>query len=154
MHTGSVSQHINASPAAVWAVLADLTRMGEWSPETYRVEWLGSATGPVAGARFRGWNKRGFFRYPTTCEIEVVDTDRELAWAVVLRGQKVTRWRYQLAGSEQGGTEVTESYEQAMAYGPIARISFSDKRVAAMHEGMRTTLRRLASAVEGSGSSD
>src|SRR5207247_320819 len=38
--------------------VADATRMGEWSPENEGGEWLDGATGPAAGARFRGSNKR------------------------------------------------------------------------------------------------
>ena len=33
-------------PRRVWALVADLTQMGEWSPENEGVEWLGGATGP------------------------------------------------------------------------------------------------------------
>jgi hemerythrin-like domain-containing protein len=46
-------------PEAVWAVLADVTRVGEWSHECRSVRWLdGSHGGP--GARFRGRNRQSF----------------------------------------------------------------------------------------------
>ncbi len=35
------SVEIDASPAQAWAVLSDLRRMGEWSPECRRVRVLG-----------------------------------------------------------------------------------------------------------------
>jgi uncharacterized protein YndB with AHSA1/START domain len=35
---GQVRAHIDAPPEAVWALLADLERMGQWSPECYRVQ--------------------------------------------------------------------------------------------------------------------
>jgi polyketide cyclase/dehydrase/lipid transport protein len=56
--SGSVTEHMNAPPARVWALIADVTRTGEWSPETHKAEWLDGATGPAVGARFRG-RRRG-----------------------------------------------------------------------------------------------
>jgi hypothetical protein len=53
---GSEQIQINASPERVYALVADLTRMGEWSPECQRVEWDERATGPAEGATFTGYN--------------------------------------------------------------------------------------------------
>ena len=41
----SVSERVSAAPEAVWALVADVPRMGEWSPECVRCEWVGGATG-------------------------------------------------------------------------------------------------------------
>ncbi|HRW36457.1 MAG TPA: SRPBCC family protein, partial [Aquihabitans sp.] len=54
----SVTVHMDASPADVWALVADVTRIGEFSPETFEAEWLDGATEPAVGARFRGHVKR------------------------------------------------------------------------------------------------
>ena len=43
---------IAAPPEAVWDLISDVTRMGDWSPECYRCTWLDGGTGPRAGARF------------------------------------------------------------------------------------------------------
>jgi len=43
-----------ASADRVWDLVSDITRIGEFSPETFEAEWLGDATGPAVGARFRG----------------------------------------------------------------------------------------------------
>ena len=48
---GEVDIHVNAPPEAVWRVVADLDRMGEWSPECYRVEWLDGAHSPATPGR-------------------------------------------------------------------------------------------------------
>ncbi|HAS09465.1 MAG TPA: SRPBCC family protein, partial [Acidimicrobiaceae bacterium] len=50
----SVSREIAAPPQRVWELISDITRMGEWSPETTGGKWLKGATGPAVGARFRG----------------------------------------------------------------------------------------------------
>ncbi|MEP6623116.1 MAG: SRPBCC family protein, partial [Acidimicrobiia bacterium] len=55
---GSVTIHMDASPEAIWALVSDVTRIGEYSPETFEAEWLDGATGPAVGVRFRGHVKR------------------------------------------------------------------------------------------------
>jgi len=49
-----VSRQIAAASETVWSLVADVTRMAEWSPTVQRVEWVGEASGPEIGARFRG----------------------------------------------------------------------------------------------------
>ncbi|MEY2406750.1 MAG: Polyketide cyclase / dehydrase and lipid transport, partial [Acidimicrobiaceae bacterium] len=36
--------HIDADPEVVYGLVADVTRMGEWSPETVSAAWLDGAT--------------------------------------------------------------------------------------------------------------
>ena len=48
-----VSVWMNASPQQVWALVSDVTRIGEFSPETFEAEWLDGATGPEVGASGR-----------------------------------------------------------------------------------------------------
>jgi uncharacterized protein YndB with AHSA1/START domain len=49
-----VSVEIAAPPDAVYDLIADVTRMGEWSPECVRCRWLDGAQEARPGARFRG----------------------------------------------------------------------------------------------------
>ena len=55
----SVSREIAAPAEQVWAMVSDVTRMGEWSPEAEGATWLGDASGAAPGARFRGTNRHG-----------------------------------------------------------------------------------------------
>lgn len=57
--TGQARIEIDASPQRVYELVSDITRMGEWSPECYRCEWLDGATTATVGARFRGHNRLG-----------------------------------------------------------------------------------------------
>ena len=57
MITGSASTTIDRPPNEVFAVIADITRTGEWSPEFVAGRWAAGATGPAVGARFEGDNK-------------------------------------------------------------------------------------------------
>ncbi len=43
----SVTTEIAAPAEQVWAMIADVTRMGEWSPENQGATWLRGATGPT-----------------------------------------------------------------------------------------------------------
>ena len=54
---GGASLDIDAAPEAVWALVADITRMGEWSPECFQADWEDGATHPEAGAHFHGSNR-------------------------------------------------------------------------------------------------
>jgi uncharacterized protein YndB with AHSA1/START domain len=105
-----VSTEIKADPEAVWRLVSDLPRMGEWSPENTGGKWLGGASGPAKGARFRGWNKHGLRRWPTTVKVTVADEGREFAFDVSSGPLSVSTWRYTFQATA-GGTKVTESWE-------------------------------------------
>ena len=56
---GRVDVTVDAPIEAVRAVLHDITRQGAWSHECVETSWLGGATAPAVGARFRGRNMQG-----------------------------------------------------------------------------------------------
>lgn len=151
---GSVTVHIAAPAGRVWDLVSDITRVGEFSPETFEAEWLGGASGPEVGARFRGHvrrNGRGPV-YWTSCTVVASEPGREFAFTVAGPGGiTVNTWRYQLAPSA-GGTDVTESFELAgrlplrlywMLAGPA--------RGRTNLIGMRTTLERIRAVIEAAG---
>ena len=79
---GSVTVHMAAPAGRVWDLVADITRIGEFSPETFEAEWLDGAEGPGAGARFRGHvrrNGRGPV-YWTTCTACASPWKRSRRW--------------------------------------------------------------------------
>jgi hypothetical protein len=104
--TGAAEVHIEAAPDTVYRVVSDVTRMGEWSPETTKCVWLDGATGAAVGARFKGSNKRGFVRWSTKPTVVVAEPGREFAFDV---GTDV-RWTYRFEG-EGDGTKLSESFE-------------------------------------------
>jgi len=110
-HTCEAEVVIERPPAAVWAVVADVTRVGEWSGECRGCTWEGGVSEPVAGARFRGRNRRGGFRWTRLNEVLVADAPRELVWRTVPSGPypDSVEWRLTLR-PEKEGTRVTESY--------------------------------------------
>ena len=130
----------------MWELISDITRMGEWSPETYRARWLDGATGPAVGVRFRGYNRRPFLqRWSTTPTIRVCDPERGLAFALGIRDHDFVVWRYRLepAGT---GTDVIESVTvRGWALYGLLRPRRRERQLV---EGMQETLRRIKAAAE------
>ena len=145
--SGSTTVHIAAPPEKVWALISDITRMGEWSPETIKAEWADGATGPAVGARFKGTNKLGFLRWSTKPMVEVADPGREFTFVTMLRSTKETRWSYRLTPSGDG-TDVTESWEELARIPIIGRFMMNDRREAQLTEGCAKTLARIKAAAE------
>jgi Polyketide cyclase / dehydrase and lipid transport len=108
---GSATVHMAASADEIWELIADIRNTGRFSPETFEAEWLGEATGPELGARFRGHVKRNGIGpvYWTTCEVTACEPGREFGFAALLGDKPVNNWHYRLAPSGDG-TDVTESF--------------------------------------------
>ncbi len=60
---------VGAPPAKVWSMVAEVTRMGEWSPVCHRCEWVGEPAAPEVGARFRGHNRMNGVRWSRECVV-------------------------------------------------------------------------------------
>ncbi len=72
-----VARTIAAPPEAVFAALTDITRMGEWSPETIRAEWNDGVAAAEVGATFTGHNRNGDKQWTTEATIvELVPNER------------------------------------------------------------------------------
>ncbi|MGN6695240.1 MAG: SRPBCC family protein [Aquihabitans sp.] len=110
-----VTVHIDAPIAEVWSLVSDVTRIGEFSPETFEAEWLDGATGPAVGARFRGHVKRNGKGpvYWSTCVVEVSEPEQEFRFSVLVKGDVINTWGYRLAETKLGGTDVTEYFQLA-----------------------------------------
>lgn len=150
MIEGSASIVINRPAAEVFAAIADITRMGEWSPECTGGRWVTPATGPAVGATFEGDNAATagpvtLKRWTTTSEVTECVPDEVFEFVA----EGYTTWRYDLTESD-GATTVTESFSyapqsgwQGFVYGTIAR------RPAAMAKGAQKTLARIKAVLEG-----
>ncbi len=147
---GSVTVHIAAPADRVWPLLSDVTRIGDFSPETFEAQWLDGATGPKPGARFRGHVKRNGKGpiYWTTCTVIASDPGREFAFGVGAPHKPLNTWRYQLEPAGDG-TDVTESFELART--PALRLYWALlgwTRGRTNINGMRTTLERIKAVAE------
>ncbi|MEP7036253.1 MAG: SRPBCC family protein [Actinomycetota bacterium] len=85
---------VDAPAEVVYDLVADLPRMGEWSPECERVAWQGGATSAAHGARFLGFNRAGLARWVTQGEVVTAEPGRHLAFEITFGPMKVARWEY------------------------------------------------------------
>lgn len=145
---GEARIHVAAPADLVYALIADVTRMGDWSPETDNCDWLDGATSAEVGARFRGANHLGLVKWHTECTITAATSGKEFAFSVMHpNGREETRWRYVLTATGTG-TEVVETYE--FLWCPLAnRLAETFiPRDRQLRRGIQQTLNRLATAAE------
>jgi hypothetical protein len=106
-----VSVEVAAGPTTLYEMISDVTRMGEWSPENVGCAWMGGATGPVVGSRFKGRNQRGWRRWSTVNEVVEAEPGESFAFRTSSFGLAVARWSYRFDGDDPDGpTTVTESW--------------------------------------------
>jgi hypothetical protein len=144
------TESIAADPKTVYDLVSDVTRMGEWSPETTSCRWLGGATGPVVGARFIGSNKHGFRRWATICTVTDAEPGRRFSFSVAFGPVAISEWSYEFTGGD-GECTVTESWVDKrpgwMRLASIPVMAVAD-RGAHNRAGMQKTLAALKSAAE------
>ena len=146
--TASRSVDIAAPPEAVYDLVSDVTRTGEWSPECRSCDWVGNERG--VGARFKGHNRQGIARWTTTAQVIAADRPSEFAFATMNGEEQGTVWRYRVTPSNTGGTTLTESFEAVSAPWLIA---FAERyilrnRQAQLEQGIDATLARIKAIAE------
>ena len=152
--TGSVDvavrESIAAAPEALYDLVTDVTRMGEWSPETSSCRWVGTEPGPRVGARFRGSNRRGPLLWTTTCRVTAAEPGRRFAFTVTWLGQPISDWSYDFV-ADAGGCTVVESWSDrrnaAFKLGSVPVMGIAD-RAAHNRRGMAATLAALKASAE------
>jgi Polyketide cyclase / dehydrase and lipid transport len=151
-----VSLVIDAPPGTLYALVADVTRMPELSPELVECHWLDGATEPAVGARFAARNKvkRGpsWVNKPV---ITTVEPSRAISWARTEPFGGTVEWTYRF-DAEGNGTRVTESYRVTKRIGRvgwliIGSMAGGDRR-SQLRAGMRDTLRRINDMTAGTAS--
>ena len=141
-----------ASPDRVWALVSDVTRIGEFSPETFEAEWLDGATGPEPGARFRGHvrrNGRGPV-YWTTCTVTAADAGKNFAFEVTYGPLAISTWEYTFTPNGDNTTVVEEWTDRRPLWmkigsGPVMGVA---DRAAHNRRGMEHTLEKLKVTAE------
>jgi uncharacterized protein YndB with AHSA1/START domain len=109
--TGEVEAVVPAPPEEVYAVVADVTRIAEWSHECRGAEWLGGATGPAVGATFRGTNKVNRFGWSRICTITDLEPGRRFGYRTSGgTPPDSTAWTFEFHPHPEG-TRVVQRYE-------------------------------------------
>lgn len=146
----SASVLVERPPEALYDLISDVTRMGEWSP-TCRACWWDEGSGPRPGGRFTGRNETPERTWETRSEVVVAERGREFAFVV---GDGWVRWGYTFTPAD-GGTILTESWEFLPAglagfherYGDDAEAQIADRTEAA-RTGIPVTLAALKRTAE------
>jgi hypothetical protein len=155
--SGEATLEIDAPPRAVYELVSDITRMGEWSPECVGCDWMDGHDGPAVGAQFHGHNRNNGNEWTTPNTIVAAEAGREFAWVVGTPEFEVCRWRF-VFEPNGSGTRVTESFKLgdvevgfAQAVSQMSedeRAGAIDARTKQLIEGMHHTLERLKAAAE------
>ncbi|MCV7443900.1 SRPBCC family protein [Mycobacterium paraense] len=149
--TLTASTEVRASPQRVYAVVSDVTRIPEWSPETTRAEWL-------APDRFRAWNRRRLGRWKTAADVVEAEPGRRFSFVVQAMGGDWTQWTYLIEpGSAAGTTRLTETFRMCVPL-PLGVVVFEhlclfvrDRR-ADLQRNLEASVDRIRAIVEaGSG---
>ena len=100
---------MEAPATAVWELVSDLPGMGRLSPENTGGKWVGGATGPAVGAKFRGSNRSGWRRWSTTSTVTEAEPGKRFVFKVSFAAVPIAEWAYDFKGSGTA-TVVTETW--------------------------------------------
>ena len=146
----SESVVVASTPEALYNMVSDVTRMGEWSPVCAAC-WWDDGDGPRVGGWFTGRNELPERTWETRSQVVAADPGREFAFEV--NGGWV-RWSYAFTAVDTG-TQVTESWEFLPAglagfhdrYGDDAEAQIANRTELA-HRGIPVTLAAIKKAAE------
>lgn len=143
-----------AAPAeAVYALVSDPGKLADVAEEYHGHRWVGGASGPAVGAKFKGRNRRGFRRWSTLSTITDADPGRRFGFEVTsVAGLPVSRWQYDFEPAGDGCVVVESMWERRPAWFrvPTSTVTGVWNRDEANAANIATTLARLKRAVEAS----
>ena len=147
--TLEASIDIDATPQDVWAVVSDLKRMGEWSPQCRKMRVLGGVV--EEGTKTVNINREGFLVWPTTSKVVKFQPNKAIAFRIL---ENRTIWSYELEPTASG-TKVIERREAPTGTSKVSQflvktvLGGNDDFEVDLVNGMNTTLARIKSAAEG-----
>jgi uncharacterized protein YndB with AHSA1/START domain len=109
----TVEALVDAPPSAVWEVVGDPRRTGDWSHECHEVVFVDGSSAPAVGARFRGRNKVGRAGWTRTCEIVNYEPGHTISWRTIptMLYRDSTIWAITVEPDANGATRITQCYE-------------------------------------------
>ncbi|MEL7158232.1 MAG: SRPBCC family protein [Actinomycetota bacterium] len=139
---------IDAAPEAVYDLVSDLGRMGEWSPENRGGEWLDGGRGRT-GDRFEGHNKIGDREWSVVCQVVSAERPTEFEFVTGEPDAPFVRWSYRLSGS--GPTTLTEVWNVEQLPPSLATRTPEQlaERAEAVRASMAQTLAGIKASAEG-----
>lgn len=162
--TAAAEEVVAARPEVVWDLVADVTRVGGWSPECIRAAWLAEPGPPRPGARFTGYNRfPNGFEYEVTCVVTEADRPRAFAWVVLDDSGDPARpsslWQYWIDTLPDGRSRVRQRFTHGpgdsflravTAQAPDQAAAIIAARRDGLRANMSATLRAMKAAAESS----
>lgn len=144
---------IPASPDTVWAIVSDVGRTPELSPEVSSCRWLDGYSSAEVGARFEATNTVNGKSWKNRPVVTAAEPGRVFAFERTEPFSGTVAWRYELQPVD-GGTLVTESYEVVRPVGRVGwfvieRVFGCRDRRGDLARGMERTLHRLGELAVG-----
>ncbi len=128
---------INQPPEDVYAIVSDVTRIGELSPVCQSGTWDNPSEAGTAGSWFTGHNAIGEFTWDTHCQVVVAAPGQEFTF--INHGPsgdaELVRWGYTFE-SEGNGTRATELWQVLPAYPDFVSAGDPNLDVKARIDGM------------------
>ncbi|MUL47221.1 SRPBCC family protein [Mycobacterium sp. CBMA293] len=143
------SIEIAAPPASVWAMVSDVRRMSEWSPQVQSTRLRDGAQDVAVGVGFTNLNSNGELKWKTHGTVVRMEVEREIAFRIE---ENWTVWTFRLEPTALG-TKLTQRREAPDGYAPEALQSVENyfggwvAFTALMREGMHQTLQAIKTAV-------
>lgn len=143
--TVGTTVEINANPERVWAVISDLARMPEFSPELRKAYVFG---GPGLGATILGINRRKAVVWPTTSKVVRWEPNQAVAWKTRESG---ATWVYELEPTANGtaltGRRVLSAYTVPSKL-LVPFLGGANGHDVELNAGIEATLHRIKAVVE------
>ncbi len=142
---------IGAPPDAVWALVSDVLRMSEWSPQVISTRLRQDYETVRLGAEFTNRNKHGELEWITHGEIVRFVPERYIAFRIA---ENRAVWSFSLEPNGQGGTLLTQRRETPDGISDLS-LDYTDQFLGgqpdftdSLRAGMRQTLDRIKAAAE------
>ena len=149
---------VAAPPELVWDLVADITRIGGWSPECIRAAWLSEPGRPQPGARFTGHNRLpNGLEYEVTCVVTEADRPRAFAWVVLDDTGDPARpsssWRYRIDPLPGGGSRVRQRFTHGPGTSFLREVAAeapdqAAEIIAARRDGLRANMNAALRAMK------
>jgi uncharacterized protein YndB with AHSA1/START domain len=138
---------IDAPVSKIWALISDLRRMPQWSPQC---RWM-QPFGPLRqGTHTLNFNRRNRLFWPTTCTVVEVIPEQKLAFRV---NTNRSIWSYELEPKGEA-TRVIESRHAENGVSAFSNLSINavfggtEKFERELVDGMNASLAKIKTAAE------
>lgn len=139
---------VSATPDKVWALVSDLPRLSEWSPQTKRTIVFGGQV--REGALAVNINRKGKLLWPTRTRVVTVEPQNRIAFKVL---ENNSVWSFTLEPTD-AGTRIVQRREAPNGTSALSRtmvklfLGGNDDFEADLVSGMKTTLAAIKAEVE------